>query len=340
MVAAPVMFGRLHVLPIVAEFLASYPRIDVRLRLSDANVHLVDDGVDVAVRIGPLADSAMIATRVGAVRTVVCASPGLLRERGVPRAPADLARFPCVESDMPAPWPGWAFAEGGRPIQAPVTCRPRLLVTTADAAVEAARRDVGLVRLLHYQVAAAVADGALEIVLQDYELPPAPVHLVHVARGECLSSYAASSTTPRRSCASAWIGSAARGHERRPTLASASDAGGRSAAAELAFRLLEVAAFFQVGHEPAMDRHPAEPFAGERARGRGVQADEHGEKAEVLGRVFGCLVGHGQVQASTDDLGQLPDRSAFFAHGKVARVGHARLQRQPERPSASSRCTA
>ncbi len=182
-VGAPVLFGRLHVLPIVIEFLARHPDIDIHLLLSDRNAQLVDEHIDMAVRIGELPDSAIIATRVGAMRTVTCASPGLLREYGVPECPADLARFPCIANDVPAPSPGWTFAAMGSAAAVRVPCRPRLSVTTAEAAAEAARRGLGVVRLLHYQVADAVEEGALRIVLDRYEPAPAPVHLIHVVRG-------------------------------------------------------------------------------------------------------------------------------------------------------------
>ena len=100
---APVFFGRLHILPVVTEFLAAYPEINVRLLLSDRNLHLVEDHVDMAVRIGPLPDSTMIATRVGSMRTVVCASPKLLAGQGIPKSPEDLAVLPCVNFEFLSP---------------------------------------------------------------------------------------------------------------------------------------------------------------------------------------------------------------------------------------------
>lgn len=183
-VAAPVMFGRLHVLPIVTEFLALYPQIDIRLLLSDRNVQLVDDHVDMAVRIGALADSAMIATRVGSVRTVICGSPRLLEEHGVPQVPADVARLPCIANDTPTPSPGWTFTTDGLSAPVRMAGRPRLSLTTTEAAADAAKRHVGLVRLLHYQVVDAVEEGLLRIVLEQYEPEPAPIHVLHVARGQ------------------------------------------------------------------------------------------------------------------------------------------------------------
>ena len=181
---APILFGRLHVLPIVADFLAQFAQIDIRLVLSDRNAHLVDDHIDMAVRIGALADSAMIATRVGSMRMVVCAGPALLEQYGVPKKPDDLARMPVVGFDMPAPASTWQFPAPGSVERITVPIVPRLTVSTAEAAADAAIRDVGVTRLMFYQVAAAVAAGRLRIVLQTFEPAPAPIHLVHAGRGQ------------------------------------------------------------------------------------------------------------------------------------------------------------
>jgi DNA-binding transcriptional LysR family regulator len=183
-ITAPLLFGRLHVLPLVTEFLATYPDITVRLLLLDRNVDLIDGHVDMAVRIGALPDSTMVATQVGTMRTVTCATPALLAARGVPQAPADLANFPCVTIDTPMPSPSWRFRQPDAGSVLDVALLPRLTVTTAEAAAEAALRDVGVIRLLHYQVADALQQGALQIILAAYEPAPAPVHLVHAARGQ------------------------------------------------------------------------------------------------------------------------------------------------------------
>lgn len=180
---APVLFGRLHVLPVVTDFLAAFPQIDVRLLMSDRNLHLVDDHVDVAVRIGALRDGSLVASRVGSMRTVVCASPALLAAHGTPAAPADLGRLPCVSFDAPSPMTAWRFRDGDRTGGLEIAIRPRLSVSTAEAAVWAAARGVGATRVLHYQCADAVAEGALRIVLEPFEPAPLPVHLVHAGRG-------------------------------------------------------------------------------------------------------------------------------------------------------------
>ena len=170
---APILFGRLHILPIVTEFLAAYPQINVRMLLTDRNLHLIEDHVDMAVRIGPLPDSTMIGTRVGSMRTVVCASPKVLAEQGVPKSPEDLAGLPCVNFELLSPASAWPY----------MPIRPRLSVTTAEAAVWAAAQGLGVTRVLHYQCADAINDGSLRIILANFEVEPLPVHLLHAARG-------------------------------------------------------------------------------------------------------------------------------------------------------------
>lgn len=181
---APVMFGRLHVLPLVAEFLATWPEINVRLSLTDRNVDIVEDHVDMAVRISRLPDSTMVATRVGEMRTVLCASPALLAAHGRVHRPEDLRRLPCVTVDAPILSPSWRFRMpgGSTTIEIPVT--PRLSVSSTEAAAEAAARGVGIARLLYYQAARGLADGTLQTLLEDYEPEPQPVHLVHASRGQ------------------------------------------------------------------------------------------------------------------------------------------------------------
>jgi DNA-binding transcriptional LysR family regulator len=183
-VTAPIMFGQLHVVPLVSEFLATFSEITIRLLLADRNLHLVEDHVDMAVRIGALPDSTMVATRIGTMRTVTCMSPTLIAGHGRPAMPDELTRIPCVTFDTPLPSPGWRYQSPGSAPVVEIPVRPKLSVTTAEAAVDAAKRGVGAARLLHYQVAAAVERGDLEIVLESFEPPSSPVHLVHVARGQ------------------------------------------------------------------------------------------------------------------------------------------------------------
>jgi DNA-binding transcriptional LysR family regulator len=177
-IAAPIVFGRLHVLPVVCDFLARYPDIDVRMALADGNVSLIDDHIDLAVRIGALPDSSMMATRVGAVRRVVCGSPGFFAAHGTPKEPEDLAGLPCVTFASTAASTSWTFARG-RSRARPVQVRTRLAVNTAEAALDAAIKGIGLTRVLSYQAARAVREGKLRIVLQKFEPAPMPVSLLH-----------------------------------------------------------------------------------------------------------------------------------------------------------------
>jgi len=176
-VTAPIVFGRLHVLPVVVAFLQAYPEVDVRLVLGDRVLDLIEEHVDLAVRVGELPDSRLTATRVGVTRRVVCATPRYLDRHGRPVVPADLARHRCVTFDAPSAIGGWQFTVDGRP-QA-VAIRSRLTVNTAEAAIEAALADVGITRVLCYQVEDARRAGHLEFVLKDFETVPAPISLVH-----------------------------------------------------------------------------------------------------------------------------------------------------------------
>jgi DNA-binding transcriptional LysR family regulator len=182
-VTAPIFFGRLHILPVISDFLAAYPEINVQLVLADRNLQLLDEHVDMAVRIGRLPDSSMVATRVGPMRTVVCASPKLLAACGAPQAPEDLAVLPSVNFDFMSPASVWAFRRKDTKGSIDVPVRPRLSVSTAEAAVWAAVHGVGATRVLHYQCADAVRDGSLRIILAHYELEPLPVHLMHAGHG-------------------------------------------------------------------------------------------------------------------------------------------------------------
>jgi DNA-binding transcriptional LysR family regulator len=182
-ITAPVVFGRLHVLPVIAEFLTQWPEIHVRLVLADRNLDLIDDHIDIAVRIGALADSAMVTTQVGAVRSVVCGSPAYFAAHGPPKRPEDLAALTAVTFDPLSSSQHWVFRDpkSKREFRAPV--RSRLSVNTAEAAIDGAAAALGVTRLLSYQVAQAVLDGRIQIVLAEYETAPAPVSLIHGPQG-------------------------------------------------------------------------------------------------------------------------------------------------------------
>lgn len=171
---APVAFGRIHVLPVTAEFLKAHPQIDVRLILVDQPLNLVDDHVDVAIRIGVLPDSGLVAVRVGQVRSVVCASPAYLKQRGTPKSPDELASHDCVTFGALAGALAWTFRD-----RQSVPVHSRMIVNTAEAAIDGAKSGLGLVRVLSYQVADAVSAGNLEVVLDKFEPASAPVSLLY-----------------------------------------------------------------------------------------------------------------------------------------------------------------
>ena len=175
LVTAPVVFGRLHVLPVAAEFLAAHPEVDLRLVLTDRPLSLIDEHLDLAVRIGELPDSSLVATRVGQTRTVVCASPGYLKKHGTPKSLAALAEHDCITFAALGGADEWRFRNGES-----VRVHSRLVANTAEAAVDGALCGVGLARVLAYQIAASVKARKLAIVLDKFEPAPAPVSLLYV----------------------------------------------------------------------------------------------------------------------------------------------------------------
>jgi len=176
-VTAPIMFGRLHVEPVVLDFLRAYPDITARLVLADHVVNLIDEHIDVAVRVGDLADSSIVATRLGAVTWVTCASPDYLETRGTPDTPEALAGHDCVMFEGLYSNNLWTFGRGQDALAVPI--RPRFAVNTADAAIAASIASAGITRVLSYQVASAVTAGVLRLILRSFEPEPLPVHLVY-----------------------------------------------------------------------------------------------------------------------------------------------------------------
>jgi len=181
-VTAPIVFGRLHLLPIVAEFLAAYPDVDVRLVLGDRALNLLDDHVDLALRIGNLPDSEHIARQIGVVRLVTCASAGHVKKHGAPLHPRDLIAHDCVTFDGLTRPQVWTFRESDADISVPI--HSRLVVNTAEAAIDAAVIGVGIVRVMSYQVAEPFRARKLKLVLDAFELPPLPVHLLYARQGQ------------------------------------------------------------------------------------------------------------------------------------------------------------
>jgi DNA-binding transcriptional LysR family regulator len=181
LVTAPIVFGRLHVLPVVLEFLHAYPDIDIRLTLTDRSLNLWEDNVDVAARIGELPDSSLVATRLGAIRRVVCASPGYFAERGKPQRPQQLVAHDCITFQGLSSPEAWTFRKGKSEVT--VAIHSRLTVNTAEAAIDAAQAGVGLTRVLSYQIARARQAGTIATALEDFEPPPWPVNLVYPSQG-------------------------------------------------------------------------------------------------------------------------------------------------------------
>jgi DNA-binding transcriptional LysR family regulator len=178
-VTASVGVGRLHLIPILAEFLRAYPDIDVRLVLVDRILSLPEDHVDVALRVGTLPDSRLIALRLGTIRTVVCASPAYLEARGTPRTPDDLAAHDCIIYEGFLGPHVWKFVRDGAEVV--ITVQPRLVVSNLEAACDAARAGIGLTRALSSHVGAAVGAGTLTTVLDEFEPPTRPVNFVYAA---------------------------------------------------------------------------------------------------------------------------------------------------------------
>lgn len=177
LVTAPIAFGALNVAPIVHDFLAAYPDVTVRLVLSDSTIDLIESHVDVAVRIGRLPDSSLVARRVGEIRWVVCASPDYLERRGKPETPDALSQHDCIAFEGLQRYREWPFMDGNA--QQQVTINPRFSVNTADGVVGGAVAGVGIARVLSYQAVASIRAGSLLPILVDRAPPPMPVHLVH-----------------------------------------------------------------------------------------------------------------------------------------------------------------
>ncbi len=176
---APVLFGRMYVAPILFDFLAQHPRVSARTLFVDRIADLIDEGLDVAVRIASLPDSTLHAVQVGTVRRVVCASPAFLAAHGEPRAPADLQRYGTIAFSIGGEAPeAWTFG-GGEAVRP----RSQLLVNSNDVAIAGAVAGHGLARVLSYQIAPQLRAGELRLVLEGYEPPPVPVSLVTLAGG-------------------------------------------------------------------------------------------------------------------------------------------------------------
>ncbi|MFJ4343679.1 LysR family transcriptional regulator [Pseudomonas sp. NPDC089401] len=176
-VTAPILFGRKFVMPCIVRYLQQYPEVDVSAYFLDRIVNMVEEGMDVAVRIGPLPDSGLKALRVGRVRRMLCASPEYLARHGVPQHPSDLHAHAVIATTNLSPRAGWRFGVTDEPTL--VRMKPRLTVTSNDGAIAAAIGGLGIARLLSYQVVDEIASGQLQVILADYEEAPWPIHVLH-----------------------------------------------------------------------------------------------------------------------------------------------------------------
>ncbi|MDO9319808.1 MAG: LysR substrate-binding domain-containing protein [Gammaproteobacteria bacterium] len=176
-ITAPVLFGKIYVMPIITAYQTTFTETTVSALFVDRVANLVDEGLDVGIRIGSLPDSSLRAIRVGQVRRVVCAAPAYLEKHGIPKTPGDLAQHPTIAATSVSAGSEWTFAKGKEKIG--VRLSPRILVNTNDGALEAAKSGFGLTRLISYQVANELAAGTLMTVLTDFEEASLPVHVIH-----------------------------------------------------------------------------------------------------------------------------------------------------------------
>ncbi len=177
-ITGPVLFGRMFVTPILGDFLNRYPMVKAQTLFVDRFVNLMEEGLDVAIRIGELPDSSLIAVRVGSVRRVMVGSPDYISKHGLPQSPKELSGHRLIQALAMETSKDWVFQENGKPVS--VRVDPDLRMNTNDAVIKLAVQGWGLAsRLLSYQVAPYLADGRLKIVLSEFELPPLPIHLVH-----------------------------------------------------------------------------------------------------------------------------------------------------------------
>ncbi|MDZ4349550.1 MAG: LysR family transcriptional regulator [Xanthomonadaceae bacterium] len=176
-VTAPVLFGRMHAMPVIVEYLRTHPETTLTAILLDRVVNMLEEGVDVGIRIGELPDSSFKARLVGHVRRVVCASPDYLARNGEPMKPEDLAGHSIIVASGLSPTVQWRFARDGAPVS--VRVAPRLTVTSNDAAIEAAVSGIGITRLMSYQIGPQLDSGRLQVVLAGYEPARVPIHVLH-----------------------------------------------------------------------------------------------------------------------------------------------------------------
>ena len=176
-ITAPVLFGSMFVTPVIVQYLERYPEMKITALFLDRVVNLIEEGVDVGIRIGELPDSSIKAMKVGAMRRVLCASPAYLKKYGQPQHPKELAHHQTIAASIVSRSLEWKFQEKNSPLI--VRTKPRLVVSTYDAAIESACQNFGITQLMSYQISRQLASGELKIILNKFELPPIPIHIVH-----------------------------------------------------------------------------------------------------------------------------------------------------------------
>jgi DNA-binding transcriptional LysR family regulator len=179
-VTTPALFGRLHVLPLLQEFMALYPDIRARLLLSNFVIDLMEEHIDLGVRIGQVTDPSLITVRLGTLSQLFCASPGYLRACGRPLVPQDLLQHQCINLSKSANPLPWSYRSPGKPLQS-INVMAQLAVNFADAAIDAAISDGGIVWVYAYQAASQIAAGLLQVILTEFEADPLPVSIVYPA---------------------------------------------------------------------------------------------------------------------------------------------------------------
>ena len=176
-VTAPLVFGRMHLVPVMAEFMAQFVDVRLNCRFNDRNLDLLDEGIDLAIRVGRLPDSRWRARRIGEVRRIICASPAYLARRGEPRALHDLDAHDCVGFYGFDPAGSWLFPtpEG----VGPVPIHSRIMFDAIESVIDAGIAGMGLIRVFSYHVRPAIRAGLLREVMADFVPPVVPVHIIH-----------------------------------------------------------------------------------------------------------------------------------------------------------------
>lgn len=176
-VTASVLFGRSYIMPLIVDFMRQYPQVNVIAHFVDRVTNIVEEGIDVAIRIGHLPDSSLRAIKIGHIRRVLCASPAYLEQHDTPQHPSNLLQHTIISSSPVSPKIEWGFEKNK--VSLTVSIKPRLVVTSNDAALVAVMSGLGVTRLLSYQVINEVQRGDLRLLLEEYEEEPWPLHIVH-----------------------------------------------------------------------------------------------------------------------------------------------------------------